>query len=76
MEGECMLASFKRTPHQKQGMSQFVTNAGESQLAFDYPDVNPVVWSGNIWICNEHIRQRGLCCLQSPLLGMEMKIAP
>ncbi len=49
---------------------------GESQLAFDYPAVNPVVWSGNIWICNEHIRQRGLCCLQSPLLGMEMKIAP
>ncbi len=35
-------------------MSQSVTNAGESQWAFDYPAVKPVVWSGNIWICNKH----------------------
>ncbi len=45
-----MLASFKHTPHQKHGMSQSVTNAGESQWAFDYSAVKPVVWSGNIWI--------------------------
>ncbi len=69
--------SFKHTPHQKHSMSQSVTNAGESQWAFDYPVVKPVVWSGNIWICNEHVRQRRLYCLQSldSLLGMEMKIA-
>ncbi len=30
-EGARMLASFKHTPHQKHGMSQSVTNAGESQ---------------------------------------------
>ncbi len=35
-----MLASFKHTPHQKHGMSQSVTNAGESQWAFDYSAVN------------------------------------
>ncbi len=39
-EGARMLASFKHTPHQKHGMSQSVTNAGESQWAFDYPAVN------------------------------------
>ncbi len=42
-------------------MSQSVTNAGESQWAFDYPAVKPVVWSSNIWIRKQ--------------LGMEMKIA-
>ncbi len=64
-EGAGVLASFKHTPHQKHGMSQSVTNAGESQWAFDSPDVKPV---GNIWI---------RYCLQSLdlLLGMEMKIA-
>ncbi len=40
------------TPHQKHGMSQSVTNAVESQWAFDYPAVKPVVWSSNIWIRN------------------------
>ncbi len=35
-----MIASFKNTPHQKHGMSQSVTNAGESQWAFDSPAVN------------------------------------
>ncbi len=49
-EGARTLASFKHTPHQKHGMSQSVTNAGESQWAFDYSAVKPVVWSGNIWI--------------------------
>ncbi len=72
-----VLASFKHTPHQKHGMSQSVTKAGESQRAFDYPAVKLVVWSSNIWIRNERVGQRGLCCLQSldSLLGMEMKIA-
>ncbi len=66
------------TPHQKHGMSQSVTNAGESQWAFDYSAVKPVVWSGNIWIRKERVvSQRGLYCLRSLdlLLGMEMKIA-
>ncbi len=68
-----VLASFKHTPHQKHGMSQFVTNAGESQWAFDYPAVNPVVWS-QIY---ERISQHGLCGLRllDLLLEMEMKIA-
>ncbi len=73
-EGARMLASFKHTPHQKHGMSQSVTNAGESQWAFDYS----AVWSGNIWIRKERVvSQRGLYCLRSLdlLLGMEMKIA-
>ncbi len=76
-EGARMLASFKHTPHQKHGMSQSVRNAGESQWAFDYSAVKPVVWSGNIWIRNERVSQRGLYCLWSLdlLLGMEMKIA-
>ncbi len=77
-EGGRMLASFKHTPHQKHGMSQSVTNAGESQWAFDYSAVKPVVWSGNIWIRKERVvSQRGLYCLRSLdlLLGMEMKIA-
>ncbi len=39
-EGACVLASFKHTPHQKHGLSQSVTNAGESQWAFDYSAVN------------------------------------
>ncbi len=34
-------------------MSQSVTNAGESQRAFDFPAVKHVVRSGNIWIRNE-----------------------
>ncbi len=38
-----VLASFKHTPHLKHGMSQSVTNAGESQWAFDYHAVKPVV---------------------------------
>ncbi len=59
-EGLRVLASFKHTPHQKHGMSQSVTNAGESQWAFDYSAVKPVVWSGNIWIRNERVSQRGL----------------
>ncbi len=33
MEGAYILASFKRTPHQKQGMSQFVTNAGREPIS-------------------------------------------
>ncbi len=65
-EGARMLASFKHTPHQKHGMSQSVTNAGESQWAFDYSAVKPVVWSGNIWIRKERVvSQRGLYCLRS-----------
>ncbi len=60
-EGKCVLASFKHTPHQKHGTSQSVTNAGESQWAFDYHAVKPVIWSSNIWIRNEHISQCGLC---------------
>ncbi len=39
-EGTRLLASFKHTPHQKHGLSQSVTNAGESQWAFDYSAVN------------------------------------
>ncbi len=62
-EGTPVLASFKHSPHQKHSMSQSVTNAGKSQWAFDYPAVKLVVWSGNIWISNERISQRGLCCL-------------
>ncbi len=76
-EGARVHASFKHTPHQKHGMSQSVTNAGESQWTFDYHAVKPVVWSGNIWIRNERVSQRGICCLRSldSLLGMERKIA-
>ncbi len=60
------------THHQKH-MSQSVTNAGESQWAFGYPAVKPVVWSGNIWIRNERVSQRGLCCVRSldSLLGWD-----
>ncbi len=76
-EGARMLASFKHTPHQKHGMSQSVTNAGESQWAFDYSAVKPVVWSGNIWIRKEErvVSQRGLYCLRSLDLLFGMKIA-
>ncbi len=49
---------FKHTLHQKHGMLQSVTNAGESQWAFDYPAVKPVVWSGNIWIRNKRVSQQ------------------
>ncbi len=48
-EGVRVLASFKHTSPET-GMFQSVTNAGESQWAFDYPAVKPVVWSGNVWI--------------------------
>ncbi len=34
-----------------------MTNAGESQWAFDYPAIKHVVWSGNILIRNEPARQ-------------------
>ncbi len=76
-EGALMLASFKHTPHQKHGMSQSVTNTGESQWAFDYSAVKPVVWSGNIWIRKERgvVSQRGLYGLRSLDLLLGMKIA-
>ncbi len=69
---------FQTHTSPEHGMSQSVTNAGESQWAFDYSAVKPVVWSGNIWIRKERVvSQRGLYFLRSldSLLGMELKIA-
>ncbi len=63
-------------------MSQSVTNAGESQWAFDYSAVKPVVWSGNIWIRKELVSKgftvygRWICCSgwrwRSPNKGLDL----
>ncbi len=45
----------KHTSPETVGMLQFVTNAGESQWAFD----SPAVWSSNIWIRNELNQRTG-----------------
>ncbi len=61
-----MIASFKNTPHQKHGMSQFVMNAGESQCAFDSPAINLSFEAATFEFVkislNERVSQRGLCC--------------
>ncbi len=78
----CVLAlHHSNTIHQKLGMSQSVTNAGESQWSFDYPAVKHVIRSGNIWIrTSESISQwrvgfavhgRWITCCS----GWKMKIA-